>query len=511
MFEASFFDRHSLINYQLFRAMKTLQQTTMSINTLSRNTGLSYSQTYTAFQTVLAQLNQILPDKKIDESNFAAVLPDVSIDRYRFSLLKNSLPFEFFDGVFKNPHSDFHAFKQHHQTSISTLRRRISPFRDYLADNGVTLNSTTWAIEGDELHIRLAMFTFFTLAYRGAGWPFSTAEEREAKALLKVINQTKQAFLVSPIQPMSKEALLILAIQMLRINCGHALLPNRRMQLLFDGETELPDLIFTPDYFPNLSASELKAEKQYYYFSRMYFMTVTRQPHQIDYQIMTHFQSKDNLVNRFVRHLVTSLNNQLKETKSQLIAENQVMIANLYRLSFTEYVLNGHFSQRLDFASTLHDEARTSQLTAKIRDCLKRIPKMAPESIYADFTSQFINGLYILVNDNYPELNRDMQMVVNVLIEHDSFVKRDLLNFLNDLGFIRVVPPTEAINPDLIITTLTKPKRVIPCMGHPFDPTVPLITWSKEPSNQDYFHLFQRLKRLQREQRTAADTNQTRQ
>ncbi|MDN6516198.1 MAG: transcriptional regulator, partial [Lacticaseibacillus paracasei] len=119
--------------------------------------------------------------------------------------------------------------------------------------------------------------------------------------------------------------------------------------------------------------------------------------------------------------------------------------------------------------------------------------------------------LYILVNDNYPELNRDMQMVVNVLIEHDSFVKRDLLNFLNDLGFIRVVPPTEAINPDLIITTLTKPKRVIPCMGHPFDPTVPLITWSKEPSDQDYFHLFQRLKRLQREQRTAADTNQTRQ
>lgn len=52
MFEASFFDRHSLINYQLFRAMKTLPQTTLSINALSRATGLSYSQTYTAFQTV---------------------------------------------------------------------------------------------------------------------------------------------------------------------------------------------------------------------------------------------------------------------------------------------------------------------------------------------------------------------------------------------------------------------------------------------------------------------------
>ena len=59
MFEASFFDRHSLTNYQLFRAMKTLPQTTLSINALSRATGLSYSQTYTAFQTVLVQLNQM--------------------------------------------------------------------------------------------------------------------------------------------------------------------------------------------------------------------------------------------------------------------------------------------------------------------------------------------------------------------------------------------------------------------------------------------------------------------
>ncbi len=64
-------------------------------------------------------------------------------------------------------------------------------------------------------------------------------------------------------------------------------------------------------------------------------------------------------------------------------------------------------------------------------------------------------------------------MIVNVLIEHDSFAKRDLLDFLNDLGFIRVVPPVEAVKPDLIITSITKPKRVIPRLGHPFDPRHP--------------------------------------
>ena len=127
-----------------------------------------------------------------------------------------------------------------------------------------------------------------------------------------------------------------------------------------------------------------------------------------------------------------------------------------------------------------------------------------PESVFADFPDQFISGLYLLVSDNYPELNHDMQMIVNVLIEHDSFAKRDLLDFLNDLGFIRVVPPVEAVKPDLIITSITKPKSVIPRLGHPFDPTTPLITWMPEPTDLDYFHLYQRLKQLQRQHRSTA-------
>lgn len=504
MFEASFFDRHSLTNYQLFRAMKTLPQTTLSINALSRATGLSYSQTYTAFQTVLVQLNQMIPAETIDEANFAQFLGNVTINQYRFALLKKSLPFVFFDDVFKNPHPDFHTFKEVHQTSVSTLRRRITPFRDYLADNGVNLNSTTWAIEGDELHIRLAMFTFFMLAYRGAGWPFSAEEEKQAKTLLTVINQTDPDFLLMPVEPMSKEALVVLAIQLMRIKQGHPLLPNRRMQLLFSGHEDLPDLIFTSEQFPNLSDSQLKAEKQFYYFMRLYFMTVTRQPQKIDRQLLTHFGETDNLVNRFVTGLVDHLNDQLKKTDRQPIAESQVMIANLYRLSFNEYVLNGRFSQRLDFAQSLYDEADSSTLATAIQRYLKQIPKSMPESVFADFPDQFISGLYLLVSDNYPELNHDMQMIVNVLIEHDSFAKRDLLDFLNDLGFIRVVPPVEAVKPDLIITSITKPKRVIPRLGHPFDPTTPLITWMPEPTDLDYFHLYQRLKQLQRQHRSTA-------
>ena len=66
-----------------------------------------------------------------------------------------------------------------------------------------------------------------------------------------------------PVEPMSKEALVVLAIQLMRIKQGHPLLPNRRMQLLFSGHEDLPDLIFTSEQFPNLSDSQLNSEKQF--------------------------------------------------------------------------------------------------------------------------------------------------------------------------------------------------------------------------------------------------------
>ncbi|WP_369385964.1 helix-turn-helix domain-containing protein [Lacticaseibacillus manihotivorans] len=57
-----------------------------------------------------------------------------------------------------------HDFCTEHDISISTLRRRVEPFKAYLQSKGVTLNTSAWGLEGSELRIRMVILNFFILA-----------------------------------------------------------------------------------------------------------------------------------------------------------------------------------------------------------------------------------------------------------------------------------------------------------------------------------------------------------
>ncbi len=59
MFEAYFFDKRATINYRVYRVLKALQNTNFTVNRLSQEAQLSYSQAYNAFQDIIADLQQL--------------------------------------------------------------------------------------------------------------------------------------------------------------------------------------------------------------------------------------------------------------------------------------------------------------------------------------------------------------------------------------------------------------------------------------------------------------------
>lgn len=191
MFEAYFFDKRSTINYRVYRVLKALQNTDFTVNRLSQEAQLSYSQAYNAFQDIMADL-QAMTDATVpiaDEEAFQKLGVDVTVDQYRFHLLRDSMAFNFFDYAFKAENPDVHQFCAQNDLSISTLRRRVEGFKTYLQSKGVALNTSTWAPEGSELRIRMVMINFFVLAYRGVGWPFGDAHYHETVALATQFRQ----------------------------------------------------------------------------------------------------------------------------------------------------------------------------------------------------------------------------------------------------------------------------------------------------------------------------------
>lgn len=103
MFEAYFFDKRATINYRVYRVLKALQNTAFTVNKLSQEAQLSYSQTYNAFQDIMADLQTMSPKtvSTADEEAFNILAQNVSVDQYRFHLLNHSMAFAFFDYLFK--------------------------------------------------------------------------------------------------------------------------------------------------------------------------------------------------------------------------------------------------------------------------------------------------------------------------------------------------------------------------------------------------------------------------
>ncbi|WP_461226832.1 helix-turn-helix domain-containing protein [Lacticaseibacillus suihuaensis] len=230
VFEDNFFDKRASTNYRVFRYLKALQDSSFTINRLAHESKLSYSQTYNAFQDIMValQLMQHRAIADLNEADFRAVGGGVSVDTYRYHLLADTVAFRFFDQLFRSGGFDVHAFCQQEGISLPTLRRKIAPFKTYMAQCGVTMNAVTWALEGSELRVRLLLLTFYQLAFRGVGWPFGTRRFQQAKADFTAICTADPTWFAPG--RATKLDLMVLAVQAMRLDNGHALAPNKRWQ-----------------------------------------------------------------------------------------------------------------------------------------------------------------------------------------------------------------------------------------------------------------------------------------
>ncbi|WP_054722564.1 hypothetical protein [Lacticaseibacillus nasuensis] len=102
MFESYFFDKHMLTNYRVFRVMKALSTSSFTVTRLAEVVGLSYAQTYAAFQAIMKDLQSlgIVPETAVNEVTFQHIAKAITVDQYRLHLLDQSPSFNLFRYLF---------------------------------------------------------------------------------------------------------------------------------------------------------------------------------------------------------------------------------------------------------------------------------------------------------------------------------------------------------------------------------------------------------------------------
>lgn len=486
MFEAYFFDKRTTTNYRVYRVLKALDTSTFTVNRLSQEAQLSYSQAYNAFQDIMNDL-QVLQATQVeiaDEDAYRQLSEHVTVDQYRFHLLQESMSFAFFDYLFKTATPDVHTFCDEHDISISTLRRRVDAFKNYLQTKGVTLNTSSWALEGSELRIRMVILNFFILGYRGAGWPLDDANYQAALSEYGRIAK-KYPDQWFTIQHQSKQDLLAICVQQLRMAQNHYL----PQETAFTRLTQAPGMPTLPPVIQAPTPRDAVNESGYFYFLRMHYLSLGAELTATDHWLITHFEHRNDEITAFADGLLASLLQAAPQDAGESDpAGHELLRANLYRMSYSYWLFGGDFSRRIDF----YDEDRNASNFGKLPALIDRYfdQLQGPVAVFLPYREIMKRVLYSVLRTDFPVLDADHQLAVAVLIEPGTFALRDVLHFLDGISFVRLTTATETTDVDVILTTLTSPELIDEyySQAHP-----PVIQWQAMATEEDYYRLYAQL------------------
>ncbi|MCX2455346.1 helix-turn-helix domain-containing protein [Lacticaseibacillus nasuensis] len=483
MFESYFFDKHMLTNYRVFRVMKALSTSSFTVTRLAEVVGLSYAQTYAAFQAIMKDLQSlgIVPEAAVNEVTFQHIAKAITVDQYRLHLLDQSPSFNLFRYLFTAPVPNVHEFCADHHYNITTLRRRAAAYKRYLASCHITLNTSTWALEGAEVQIRLAMETFFLLGYRGNGWPFTAALDATVRDhLARLTPAVRQQWFIPLASAMQDR--MRLACQLLRQRQGHLLPELPALSYLEQAEKRPLPPLFTDD---ELSDAHRQTETLFYCFMQLHSLSFDLQPTPATSWLLSRFGALEVAPVVYAKGLVDWLD-QHEQALGGEPANNDRMLANLYRIAYSFAVVGTNFSRRVDFYSSDELGSDHGALASCINAYAAQLPTTGVLGEFHDLAPLMTTGLFLTTARCYPQLNTDHCLKVATLVDPGTFAIRDLLQFLAGIQFVKLVAPADYREADLIITTLVDPADA----GTELRPDTPVIHWQTTATDNDYFRLY---------------------
>ncbi|KRM54852.1 helix-turn-helix domain-containing protein [Lacticaseibacillus sharpeae] len=543
MFEAYFFDKHADTVFRLFKLLKSLNGAPFTINKLSKQLEMSYQQTYNAYQDVMVDLRQIqtenahqqtqavqtgvmnsaleaAPDADLVVTELSSVAPDylaaktdaaaepatemsfidvaqnIHVDNYRFYLLNHSITFRFFDQVFQNDGIDAAAFCRENGISMSTLRRRIEPFRNFLQNNRIQIDPGTWELHGGELVIRHLLVFFYDEGYRGAGWPFHCIDHDQILQQFSVINApANQTLGIEHLSVITKRNMLTLGVQMLRIKQGHYFAMNPRLQLLLRNFGDLADLVFTETYLPDCDERTRHAERNFYYCSRIGQIVMSTEDTPTSRQLREYLHSFSNPVDSFVTALFANLTTGLDHPEELHLRADKVLLTNLYKVAFLYYIMDGTFVKPSDFADTTDLFASAHELIDQIDTFIAQIPKADETHLFSRYQPDLVKSIFTVLIPDLADFHTAPRLNVKLEMEAQSFITKDMLNFLKDSSVIRIMNSDTQEVPDLIITSVPNITGMYDNMnGHDsVDSGVPTFYWGSDNHDQDLYNLLKQL------------------
>lgn len=494
LFEKTILEKAEYQKFVMFRILKSFEGSSYTIIDIANEMKISYQQTYNILQELLEDI-QNFPDADLKDLNRKKIMSSkkipLSIDMYRLFLLKRSPVFQFIDYVFQSGNNiNVEKFCDEHYISRSTLLRKNASLKLLLAKYKLKISYNELGFIGDEKNIRFFFYCFYWLSYRGIEWPFENIHYYEVAKKLKL----EKSELNDPI--VTIRTILFWTICRIRIIDGYYVSGMNKFDEIFPDLTQLFDNqeVFTTATFPRLDPSQLITEYKFFDFYRLQSIIFPTTGDNFSSKIYKAQEQQKTPIWYLTQDFMNDVNKHLiNQSDDQFLVQNTGLQANLMRVFFSYYVMNGDYPQFNDF---YEDESGINYQNSIIKQLVKTFinqkVKNAEFQPYLQLTEKIINEVSSLLIPYLRYFKANETVKIKLVLESSDLITRDMMTFLGDLSFVQIVPESGDLqNVDVIITTLASLSALYD--ENELQNKI-IINWNLDATEAEYFNLYQTLK-----------------
>jgi hypothetical protein len=459
MYERFFLEGTAATKYDVFKYLNEHGDKSITVAQIAKALRSSYSKAQHATELMTSDLQSLQHrlgnEQAAQASDFRVISANIAPEDYRYFLLLESPTFRFYDQVFQGENVSMAAFAKDQGVSVSTMRRKIEPFREYLVSQGVVLDIRNWSLSGNELAIRIFLESLYTDLYNGKTWPLRRVDEAQVTRLCASLHEWSEYKHFQQTSFVTSRERIVLGLQIMRINCGHFFTPSSAFNVIHS--QQIPEIpIFSDTNFPQLAPHQLSAESKYAIFNSVSRLNYSAQDTELQRYIRGFFEREENPVVTLVQGVLDALQSQMTPMARAYLNANQTVITNLYRVVYTYYIVGGRFTTVNRIESATADALRSRQgLTDVVAAYIRNIPTRNPEHVFSRFLPDIAQTLITVMLPVLNEYAPHPLVLVRLELEYLDSDIVDLMNLLTTTGVISLLPDSSQSEADIIITAST--------------------------------------------------------
>ncbi|EOH96502.1 hypothetical protein UAY_02870 [Enterococcus moraviensis ATCC BAA-383] len=492
LYEELMMDSGMLTKFRLFKRITQLNQPDIPITRVSDKLSLNYQQTFIIVNEINNDLAKIMPKhpsilKKAGKIDSTQLL--VTIDEYRYFLLKKSVPFQFILYFINHDYPSIDDFCERNYVSRSTVSRKMLPLKAHVKQYNLRFTYTEANLTGDERSVRVALFDALWLGTRGTVWPFKEIAIEDAEKLAMAFSEY---FPLSRTYLGAKELTYFAAIFLCRTRKKFFVPYDFRYDFLMQDNPYYDFERLNKELGPvhALPAKHSKGESSFIFFLAHYAPFYTLEDDPSLYQTIHDFSTRPNLVYELVQEFLAYAKVNIFKKEPEIL-DKSMIIGNLLNIAFTFFVLRQPFPNLQNLVELPRKKKKADeQLETRIQSFFDEKSKEKEYRFIYTIKNPLVKAFKGVLLPVYAKPKHSEHLTVGVAFEHNFLLVRRIYQFLTDLGFIDAAPYQEALNDqyDLVISSSLLPRKKYP--------DLPLYFWDLSYGEEELTDLYRTLQQL---------------